>query len=86
MDRLGDVLERRGAQVVDLEVESLFDLAIGVLGKADRSGLRDTFEARGDVDAVAHKIVVALFHDIADMNPDAEKNPPILWHTRVSFD
>ena len=34
------------------------------------SGLGDAFKARGDIDAVAHQIAVALLDDVAEMNAD----------------
>jgi hypothetical protein len=39
--------------------------------------VRDTFESRTDVDAIAHKIAVALDDDIVQMNPDAELDTPV---------
>ncbi len=49
-----------------------FDLAVGVLGQTDRAGLGDPLEARGDIDAVAHEVAVALLDDIAEMNANPE--------------
>jgi hypothetical protein len=39
--------------------------------------LGDPQEPRGDVDAVAHQIAVALLDDIAQMNADAELDAPL---------
>ena len=47
-------------------------MPIGVFGKADRAGLGDTFQSRGNVDAVAHQVAVALLDHIAQMDADAE--------------
>jgi hypothetical protein len=41
MDRLGDVLERRFAEIGHREIETPLDLPVGLLGKADRPGLGD---------------------------------------------
>ena len=60
------------AKVADHEIEAALDLSIGVLRQADRSGLRDSLETRGDIDAVAHQVSVALFDHVAEMNADAE--------------
>ena len=60
------------AEIADRKIEPPLDLAIGVLGQTDRSGLADTFQARGDIDAVAHKIAVGLLDHVAEMNADAE--------------
>ena len=77
-DRLGDVLELGRAEIGDREIEPPLDLPIGVLGKTDRAGLSDAFQPRGDIDAVAHQIAVALLDDVAEMNADAEFDAPVL--------
>ena len=41
---------------------------------------------RGDIDAVAHQIAVALLDDVADMNPDAEFDSAVLRHAGVALD
>ena len=61
-----------GPRSLTCEIEPTFDLTIGVLGQTDRPGLGDPLEPRGDVDAVAHQIAVALLDDVAKMNADAE--------------
>ena len=71
-DRFGDVLELGGAEIADREIKSPFHLTIGVLGEADRAGLANAFEARGDIDAVAHQIAVGLLDNVAQMNADAK--------------
>ena len=76
--RLGDVLELRRAEVGDGEIEPPLHLPIGVLGKADRARLGDAFQSRGDVDAVAHQVAVALLDDVAEMNADAEIDAAVL--------
>jgi len=84
--RLGDILELRCAEIGDLEVEPLLHLTIGVLGKTDRAGLRDAFEPRGNVDAVAHQVAVAFLDNIAEMNSDAIFDAPLGRHTGVALD
>jgi hypothetical protein len=39
--RLGDVLQRHGAEIADLQIEPPLDLPEGVVGEADPSGLGD---------------------------------------------
>src|ERR1700722_8375197 len=73
-DRLDDILEFSLAKVADHDIEAPFHLPIGVLRQADRSGLRDSLEARGDIDAVAHQVSIALFDHVAEMNADPELN------------
>ena len=71
-DRLDDILEFSLAKVADHEIETALDLSVSVLRQADRSGLRDSLETRGDIDAVAHQVSVALFDHVAEMNADPE--------------
>ena len=85
-DRLGDVLELRRAEIGDGEIEPPLHLPIGVLGKTDRAGLGDAFQPRGDVDAVAHQIAVALLDDVAEMNADPEDDAAVLGHAGVALD
>ena len=85
-DRLGDVLELRRAEIGDGEIEPPLDLAVGVLGQADRARLGDAFQSRGDVDAVAHQVAVALLDDVAEMNADAEDDAAVLGHAGVALD
>ena len=68
--RLGDVLERHRAEIADLEIEPRLHLPIGVVGDADRAGLGDAFEPRGDIDAVAHEVAVALLDHVAEVDAD----------------
>ena len=65
------------AEIGDLHVEPSAHLAIGVLGKTDRAGLGDAFQSRGDIDAVAHQVAVALLDHIAQMDADAELDTPL---------
>ena len=85
-DRLGDVLELGQAKVAHLQIEPAFDLAVGVLGKTDRPGLGDAFKPRGDVDAVAHEVAVALLDDIAEMNANPELDALLGRHAGVALD
>ena len=60
------------AKVTDREIKPSLDLAIGVVGKTDRSRLRDALKARGDIDAVTHQVAVALLDHVAEMDADAK--------------
>ena len=85
-DRFRDVLELCRAEIGDSDVESPFDLPVGLLGQADRAGLGDALQPRGDIDAVAHQVAVGLLDDVAEMNADAKLDPPLGWHARVALD
>ena len=74
-DRSFDVLELRRAEIGDRHIEPAAHLPVCVLGKADRARLGDAFQSRGDVDAVAHQIAVALLDHVAEMDADTELDP-----------
>ena len=61
-----------GPRSRDLQIEPPFHLPIGVLGKTDRAGFGDALEPRGDIDAVAHQVAVALLDDVAKVDADAK--------------
>src|SRR5271166_6015205 len=86
VDRLGDVLQSGCAEVGDLEIEPSLHLPIGLLGETDRAGLGDALQPRGDVDAVAHEVAVALFDDVAQVNADTEFDAPLWPHAGVALD
>ena len=75
-----------GPRSADGEIEPAFDLAIGVLGKADRARLANALQPRGDVDAVAHQVAVALLDHVAQMNADAEFDAALGRHAGVALD
>ena len=85
-DRSFDVLELRRAEISDRHIEPAAHLAIGVLGQTDRAGRGDPFQSRGDVDAVAHQIAVALLDDVAQMNADPEFDAALRRQAGVAFD
>ena len=43
-------------------------------------------KSRGDIDAVAHQVAVALLDDIAQMNADAELDAALRWQASVALD
>ena len=61
-------------------------MPIGVLGKTDRARLGDALQPRGDIDAVAHEVAVALLDDVAEMDADAEHDAAVLRHAGVALD
>jgi hypothetical protein len=72
-------------KIVDRQIEARFHLSIRVFRKADRAGLRDTLQSRGDVDAVAHQIAVALLYDVAKMYTDAKVDAPPGRQSRIAL-
>ena len=75
-----------GAEIGDGEIEPPLHLPIRVLGKADRAGLGDPLQPRGDVDAVAHQVAVGFFDDVAEMNADAEIDAAVVRHANIVLD
>ena len=61
-------------------------MPVGVLGKTDRARLGDAFQPRGDIDAVAHQIAVALFDHVAQMDADPELDAALGRHARIALD
>jgi hypothetical protein len=58
-------------EIGDLHLEPAAHLPIGVLRKTNCARLRNTPKPRGDIDAVAHEVAVALLDDVAV--PGAER-------------
>ena len=61
-------------------------MPIGVFRKTDRARFADALQPRGDVDAIAHEVAVALLDDVAEMNADAKFDPALRRQARVAFD
>ena len=61
-------------------------MPIGVFGKTDGTGLGDSFQSRGNVDAVAHQVAVALLDHVAQMDTDTEFDATLGWKTGVALD
>jgi hypothetical protein len=85
-DRLGDVLEWDRAEIGDCEIEPTLHLTIGVLGETDAARFADALQPRGDINAIAHQIAVALFDDVAQMNAEAKEDAPVLRHFGIALD
>ena len=70
-NRLGDVLDAMAAERTVIEIELVPDLVVDGLRDADRAGLGERLEPRGDVDAIA-KDVVAVDDDVAEIDADPQ--------------
>ena len=73
------------AEVGDRQIKASLHLPVGVLGQADRAGLGDTFEPRGDVDAVAHQVAVAFLDHVAKMNADTKLDATLRGQAGVAL-
>ena len=77
-----DVLDLLLAHVLEGEVELVAHLVAHDPADADPAGLGQGFESSRDIDAVDKD--VALVHDnVAEIDPDAEYDPLILWRRCV---
>ena len=74
--RPGDVLDRMLAGVLEVRAERA-DLLVHRLREADPAGLGQPLEAGDDVDALAQD-VVAVDHDVAEIDADAIAHAPVL--------
>ena len=61
-------------------------MPIGVFRKANSSRLGDTFQSRGDIDAVAHQVAVTLLDHVAKMDADPKFDAPLRRKTGVALD
>src|SRR5262249_57143088 len=84
--RRGFSLVWGGAEWGPRHIKACFDLPIGIFGEADRARLGDTFQSRGDIDAVAHQVPVALLDHITEMDANAKLDATLGWNARVALD
>ena len=61
-------------------------LPTSVLGKTDTAGSAIPSKSRGNVDAVAHQVAVALLDHIAEMDADAELDAALGRKSGVALD
>ena len=59
------------AEILRPQRQLAFDLLVDGGRYADAAGLGDRFQARRDIDRIAHQ-VVAAFHDVAEIDADAQ--------------
>jgi hypothetical protein len=90
--RLGDILENLRAHIFEGYIDLAANLAVSIVGNANTPGLRDPFEARCNIDAVAKDIAV-VDYNIADVNADAKLDAIVvglicilLGHAALNFD
>jgi hypothetical protein len=74
------------AEIDHCEIEPSLDLPIRLLGETDTTRLANAFQPRGDVDAITHKVAVALLDDVAQMNAEAKFDALFRRDARVALD
>ena len=82
-DRRGDVLDLMLAHRLEGEADLVAELVVDVARDADAAGLGQLLHPIGDIHAVAEE-VAALYHDVADIDADAELQPLVLGHRLVA--
>jgi hypothetical protein len=81
-----DVFEFFLSEIGEAFLKAITHLAVGVLGKTDTARISNAFKARGNVDAVAHQVAIALLDHVAQMDADAELDATLRRKTRVALD
>jgi hypothetical protein len=77
VDRLCDVLQRLLTHIFEGKVDSSRDIFLHACRHANPAGFGNAFQPRGDVDAITENVAV-LFHDVPDIDADAESYAPVL--------
>jgi hypothetical protein len=84
VDRLGDVLDPVLAHRLEGKRELVADVIVDRARDADPARLGQTFQAGGDVDAVAQDVTV-FDNDIAQVDADAERDAPVRSLRRLAL-
>src|SRR5262245_45044697 len=82
--RPGDVLDLVFAHVLERKMELVAHLIAHVAADADPSRLRQGFQARRDVDAVAIDVFV-INDDIAHVQTNAKLDTPLWWNLHIAL-
>ena len=83
--RPGNVLDLMLAQVHESKIELIAYLVPHDAADADAAGLRERFQPRRDIDAVAED-VLALGDDVAKVDPDAKPDAPLFGHLCIAVE
>ena len=73
-----------GPRSGDPDLKSPFHLTVSIFRKADCAWRRDAFQARGNVDAIAHQVSVLLLHHITNVDADPELDAAVLGQAGVA--
>src|SRR5208282_3782186 len=84
-DRTGNVFYRLLPQIGKGERQLVPNLIVRRARDAYAAGLAEGFQAGGNIDSVPEDIV-AVDNDVADIDPDAEHDAPVLGHARITAD
>ena len=79
-DRASDVLDRVLARALEACADLAADLVVDGFRDADAAGLRQSLEARDNIDAIAQN-VLSIDDDVAEIDPDAVLDAPVFGIT-----
>ena len=77
---------RHLAEIDERLLQPIAHVLIGCARQVDRARLANALQARGDVDAVAHQVAVALRYDVAEMDADAVLDALFRRQSSISLD
>jgi hypothetical protein len=85
VDRPRDVFHPLLAGIGEAGIELTLDVLVHRARDRDAAGLGQLLQARRDIDPVTVEIVL-LDHHIAEVDPDSERDPPIVGNADVAAD
>ena len=80
-----DVLNGLLAEILERVSQLVTDLLVHRPGDADPAGLGESFQACGDIDAIA-KDVVTIGDHVAKIDADAQPDPLFVWQSRLAVE
>ena len=84
MNWAGNVFELFLAEIDERLLHAVTNLLVCGSRQTDAAWLTDAFKPRGNVDAVAHQIAIALLNDVADVDAEAKIDPASLRNAGVA--
>ena len=84
--RASDVLEVLLPEINKAFPDPITYLAVGIVGKTNTPRISNPFEARCNIDTVAHHVTIAFRDHIAEMNADAELDATLGRKPRNALD
>src|SRR5207248_8015022 len=80
--RTRDILELLLASILKSHIQSIPHLLMRGIRDADAAWLRNTFQAGGNIDAIAEDVIACDQH-VAEIDADTEQHLAVLGHIRV---
>jgi hypothetical protein len=84
LNGLLDVLDLLRSQILKIQANFAFDAIENSAGNADAAGIGESFQACGDVDAIAVN-VRALDDDVAQIDADAQPDAPVIGYIGLTL-